>query len=73
MNVLQFRGRRFVCFRFTSDDIVVYDQVFMTDAVLTVSMASQLGFELAVLLCTDVSGEGPFRGRNGIPVRHVAT
>ena len=45
VNVLQFRGRRFVCFHFTSDDIIVYDQVFMTDAVLTVSMASQLGFE----------------------------
>ena len=44
-NVLQFKGRRFVCFRFTEDEIVVYDQIFLTDAVLTVSMASQQGFE----------------------------
>jgi len=44
-NILQFKGRRFICFHFTEDEMVVYDQIFLTDAVLTMSIASQQGFE----------------------------
>ena len=42
-NVLQFHGRCFVCFHYTEDDLIVYDQVFGTETSISVSTASQLG------------------------------
>ena len=51
VNILQFKGKHFVCFHITNDKIAIYDRVFVTNAILMVSMASQLGFKPGMWYC----------------------
>ena len=50
-NVLQYRGRHFMCYRYTEDDMVIYDQVFSTDATIPVKLATRLGFQPGQWYC----------------------
>jgi len=50
-NVLQYQSRHFMCYRYTEDDMVIYDQVFSTDATIPVKLATQPGFQPGQWYC----------------------
>ena len=50
-NVLQYRDWCFMCYQYTEDDMVIYDQVFGTDATIPVKLTTWPGFQPGQWYC----------------------